>query len=196
MEVNGKIRNGNKLEIFKKYNVVNGRDFLSENTNNYFCMGRSCLINISFLFNYKIKFPESIINEDLEFGFECFLNAKRVSSVDTPTYIYRQRVGSISHPRTFNNHKLSLLSNTYIHNALYLEGLLKNYPNESFTNLIKRCLAYNASPAITYSMLNNPKNKKELKKLLPYANAKAKLGYYAPRVFKILRAFKQKIKKI
>ena len=196
MEVNGKIRNGNKSEIFEKSNVMSGRDFLSKVTHNYFCKGPSNLMRTSFLFNHKIKFPESIINEDLEFGFECFLNAKRISSVDIPTYIRRQRIGSVSHPKTFNNHKLSLLSHTYIHNSLYLEGLLKNYPNENFTNLIKRCLAYNASPAITYSILNDPKNKKELKRLLPYANAKAKLGYYAPRVFKILHAFKQKIKKI
>ncbi|RDU73515.1 hypothetical protein CQA57_04860 [Helicobacter anseris] len=185
---------GKKSPLFKNQDFMNCKDFLASIKHYYLAFAPNVLIKTNLLIH--IRFPEFIINEDLYFAFECFLNASNIASVDSPTYLYRQRAGSISHAQSFHQHKLPLLAKSYLYNANYLLQLLKKYPNESFTHLIDRCLRYNASPAITFCILSNTSKKSDLKILLPYANSKAKLCFYFPFIFKALRSAKLKLKSI
>lgn len=192
------LQRGRKSLLFGTSSVMEPKDFLSKILHYYFAIGPATLLSTSLLSRHAIRFPESTINEDLPFGFECFLHANRVASVEIPTYLYRRRLGSISHPDTFSHHKISLLARSYLHNTHYLQDLLYRYPDTSFTHLIERCLAYNASPTLIYATLEHlqnstPKNP-TLADLLPYASPKAKFCYYAPRVFKLLRTLRQWVK--
>ena len=189
---------GRKSLLFGASSAMEPKDFLSKILHYYFAIGPATLLSTSLLSRHAIRFPESTINEDLPFGFECFLHAKRVASAEIPTYLYRRRLGSISHPDTFSHHKISLLARSYLHNTHYLQDLLYRYPDTSFTHLIERCLAYNASPTLIYATLERLQNSTPkdptLADLLPYASPKAKFCYYAPRVFKLLRTLRQWVK--
>ena len=194
------LERGRKSPLFGTSSAMEPKDFLSKILHYYFAIGPATLLSTSLLSRHAIRFPESTINEDLPFGFECFLHAKRVASVEIPTYLYRRRLGSISHPDTFSHHKISLLARSFLHNAKYLKNLLRQYPNESFTHLIERCLIYNASPTLIYNALQNvqdniPKDP-FLAELLPYASTKAKLCHYFPKLFIFLRICKQSLKRI
>lgn len=195
-ESNNIIQHAQENQILKKRITCNSKEYLSQIQHFYFAFSWGGLICLNLIKKYQIYFPESIINEDVYFGFECFLNAQTISYTNNTIYLYRQRAGSISHAQSFHQHKLPLLAKSYLYNANYLLQLLKKYPNESFTHLIDRCLRYNASPAITFCILSNTSKKSDLKILLPYANSKAKLCFYFPCIFKILRSAKLKLKSI
>ncbi|WP_104697271.1 MULTISPECIES: glycosyltransferase family 2 protein [unclassified Helicobacter] len=186
------IQIGKHNSIIKDHNLISSKRYLSLVKRHCFTFVTGGLIKTNLL--KEIRFPESIIIEDLEFGFECFLKAQTISCVTSPSYYYRVRYGSISHASTFHHHNIKLIARSFFHNTLYLKNLLLLYPNESFTHLIKRCLKYNASPAITASLMCQYKTREELKELLPYANLKAKLCFYFPKLFKFLKTFREKFK--
>lgn len=164
-------------------------DYLSCVRTQYFVFNATnCLIQ-SAIFE-QLRYPEGVINEDMEFGFELMLKAKTIAKCNAVTYHNRLRYGSISHPSSFLlGHCDELFYKTYRSQLHYLEKLKSQYANAPFYPLILRTLRASASGAVVNLIQKNPEDKQRLQVFLPYASYKARLCFYFPRLYRILRAW-------
>lgn len=171
----------------RKNTFQSGMKFLENVSGEYFCWaGVGGGVKLKLLVEYNILFPEGIINEDLIFGFECFLKSKSIGYFDG-CYYYRLRHGSISCSSTFSQHSNTLLFRSYFANAKFLYQLLQNPHYKTIFPLIQRCLCGSSSmPILCWIKDKTLAHKSELRFLVPYMKIKVKIAFFLSPLTRLL----------
>lgn len=129
-----------------------------------------------YLRENHLFFVEGIINEDLIFGFQCVLDAPKICFFNG-IYHYRNREGSISHPKTFERNGSALIFKSLVTNFRFLLPLSHQARYTSIKPLITNCMKGAAQGSI-WRWIKDPSlsSKDALRELVPYADYRSKLA--------------------
>lgn len=175
--------------------TFSGIGYLETVSSHYFAFSWGGGYKLSFLRDNGFLFVEGIINEDLIFGFQCFLNVSQICFFNEKIF-YRVREGSISDPKTFNQHKRELLFKSYLTNFKYLLPIYLDKKYKSIKTLLRNCLIVNAQmPVLCWIRDRKLCTKENLRPLIPFMKIKTRIAYTFPTIARVGLKIKEWIKK-
>ncbi len=132
-----------------------------------------------FLNKYQIRFIKGLFFEDVPFSLCCAIYAKRVSQVDIPFYLYRQRRGSIVKTPSLQKqiHKLYIVD--YLIEQITIHKIKSefwnNYILSVYFDVLRRSNIKNTNLYPKVSTLDKLRVKEQLKKMcIPFLHLQAK----------------------